>query len=414
MANILGTIYFRPKTVANLRLGLFGRHIEEFVVLLMQQGYAALTLRGKIQWIKRWDRWLHKRTINIADIDETLITKFVKNLPLLCRRNGVRGTLYSFINYLREIGIVHTPVPSQKSKPLSFIEQEYEIYLNQERGLTPPVIQYHLFHVHRFLTECFGTGKIKLTKLCQDDIIKHILKHSSEYEQRSAQTWISALRCFIRYLNLCKLTNTDLTGCVLKTVDWNLSSLPKYIETDKVEKLRKSINRRTSTGLRDYALLLIIARLGLRGGEAAKLEFEDFDWQKGTLRVQGKNSRWSYLPIPEDVGKAIVEYIRKGRPVCSTRRVFVTAVAPYHEFKSSAVVSHIAANHLKRASIVTHRKGTHVLRHSLATEMLRKGGSLEEICQVLRHLHSSTTEIYAKVHFTALREIAQPWPKNLK
>ena len=413
MTHIIETVYHQPATVANLRSGLLGKYIEGFAVALMSQGYARATLRVKIRAIGRWNKWLHKRPIDVAGLNEALITEFIRTLPrTLYRQSGVRTTLHRFINYLREIGVVHTPIPSTNSEPRSFIERDYELYLSQERGLTPPTIRYNLFHVHRFLNERFGPDNIELNKLCQDDITKHILQHSSEYQQRSAQTWTSALRGFIRYLNLRGLTKTDLTGCVLKSADWNLSALPKYIEAEEVERLLKSIDCNTAVGLRDYALLLIIARLGLRGGEVVQLELEDFNWLEGTLRVHGKNARWSYLPVTKEIGEAVVNYLRKGRPTCATRRVFLTAVAPYHELKSSANVTAIVARHLKSAGIKATRAGAHLLRHSLATQMLQGGGSLEEICQVLRHLHLSTTEIYAKVNFTALKEIVQPWPGN--
>ena len=415
MPNIIERIYSRPATISNLRSGLFGKYIEEYALSLMSKGYALSTIRMKVRLLGQWDRWLDTQGVDIADLSESLITEFLKKQPSrLCRRNGIKILLPSFINHLREIGVVHTSPPSTKSKPRSLIERDYELYLSQEKGLTPPTIRYNLFHVHRFLSECYGSENIKLNKLCQDDIIKHILQHSCEYRPRSAQTWTSALRCFMRYLNMCGLTNTDLTGCVLKPANWNLSGLPKYIEADEVEKLLKSINRNTPTGLRDYALLLIIARLGLRAGEVAKLKLEDLNWQEGTIRVHGKNSRWSYLPITEEIGEALVKYLRKGRPACPTRSVFVTAIAPYHGFISCANVSSIVARHLKRACINVAKKGAHLLRHSLATQMLRAGGSLEEICQVLRHLHLSTTELYAKVNITALNEIVQPWPGKQK
>ena len=144
--------------------------------------------------------------------------------------------------------------------------------------------------------------------------------------------------------------------------------------------------------------------------EVMKWLLDDFDWQEGTLRVKGKNSRWSCLPITKDIGEAVVAYLRRGRPVCSTRRVFVTAVAPYRGMRSGATVSSMVAQHLRRAAVVVAYRGAHILRHSLATHMLRSGNSLEEICQVLRHLHLSTTEIYAKVDYASLKEIAQPWP----
>ncbi|MFC1761302.1 site-specific integrase [Planctomycetota bacterium] len=302
-----------------------------------------------------------------------------------------------------------TPIPVNREKYNLEIEQDYKLYLSRERGLTPATIQFHLYHTHRFLQECFGSRDIKLHRIRQKDITNYIVRYAPGYRQRSAQTWISTLRCFMRYLNQRGDTTTDMTGCVLKTANWNLAGLPKYIESDKVEELIESINRSTPSGRRDYAILIIIARLGLRAGEVANLDLDNIDWHNGTLRVKGKNSRWSCLPFTQEVGDAIIDYLRRGRPSCSTRKVFVTAVAPYN-VTSSACISQRVAYHLSHAGIEVAKKGAHVLRHSLATRMIRSGNTLEEICQVLRHLHLSTTEIYAKVDYTALKEIAQPWP----
>jgi site-specific recombinase XerD len=407
VSDSLSAVYTQPNTIADLRSGLFGDYIDAFLATWTSQGYSRNTLREKLRLIRGWARWLNLRGIKIVDLDESLLDGYLNEIS-----GGARITLTSVLAYLRDIKVVLTACPSPEETPRLQIERDYELYLRRERGLAAITIRYHLFHVHRFLSERFGSQDIRLDRIRQKDITSHVLLHASEYRQRSAQTWISVLRCFMRYLHLRGDTTTDMTGCVLKTADWNMAGLPKYIEADKVEELLGSIDRTTAVGLRDYAILIIIARLGLRAGEVANLELEDFDWHEGTFRVKGKNARWARLPITKEVGAAVVEYLRRGRPACSTRKVFITAVAPHRGIKSGATVSGIAAQHLERADIVVARKGAHVLRHSLATKMLRSGSSLEEICQVLRHLHLSTTEIYAKVDYAALKEIAQAWPVN--
>lgn len=301
-------------------------------------------------------------------------------------------------------------VPSPDPRDLSPVERDYAHYLVHARGLTQASTRAHLFHVHRLLSESFGSKPIRLAQLRQHHITRYILRHAPAYKARSAQTWMSALRGFVRFLNLRGKTRTDLSGCVLKAAHWNLSTIPKYIEAPKVEQLLNTVDRSTPAGLRDYAILLLLARLGLRGGEIVKMELEDLHWDTGELAVRGKNSRWGHMPIPEDVGVAIVEYLRRARPRCPTRKVFIRLSAPRRGFLSSAAVTSLVAHYLDLAGIHAARKGAHVLRHSLATRMLRQGGSLEEICQVLRHVHLSTTEIYAKVDVSALRELAQPWP----
>ena len=186
--------------------------------------------------------------------------------------------------------------------------------------------------------------------------------------------------------------------------------MPKSIEPQQVERLLKTCDRRTATGRRDFAVLLLLARLGLRGGEVAALTLDDLDWEAGQITVRGKGSRRDRLPIPRDVGEALVAYLRDGRPRCTTRRVFLTSRAPVRELACQGTVGCIVSRCLARAGISSARKGAHLLRHSLAVRMLRRGASLAEIGEILRHRRLDTTAIYAKVDLTALRTLAQMWP----
>jgi len=194
--------------------------------------------------------------------------------------------------------------------------------------------------------------------------------------------------------------------------DWRLSTLPKSLAPEQVARLLKSCDQRTVTGQRDYTILLLLARLGLRAGEVVAMTLEDLDWEAGELTVRDKGGRQDRLPLPHDVGAALATYLRQGRPRCLTRRVFVRMAAPRRGFASSVAICGIMQRALARARLHPPRKGAHLLRHSLATQMLQRGASLPEIGEVLRHELAQTTEIYAKVDFTALRALAQPWPRG--
>ena len=182
------------------------------------------------------------------------------------------------------------------------------------------------------------------------------------------------------------------------------------IPADAVRQLLVSINRRTATGRRDYAILLLLARLGLRAGEVVRLEVDDIDWNAGSLRVQGKGGQHSHLPLPTDVGAAIASYLQHGRPQSSNRRVFLRARAPLRGFLSQSAIGSLVRHSLARAGLKAPTKGAHQFRHALATEMLRHGASLAEIGEVLRHRSPQTTEIYTKIDLEALRALALPWP----
>jgi integrase/recombinase XerD len=191
---------------------------------------------------------------------------------------------------------------------------------------------------------------------------------------------------------------------------WHLAHLPKALPAEQVERLLASCDRGTPTGRRDYAILMLLARLGLRGGEVSALTLESIDWECGEIVVHGKGQRLARLPLPADVGSALADYLRQDRPACSTRRVFIRVQAPRRGFISPSVICCIVRRALKRAGLTPVFKGAHLLRHSLATDPLRRGASLVEIGQLLRHSQPNTTQIYAKADIGALRTIALPWP----
>lgn len=186
--------------------------------------------------------------------------------------------------------------------------------------------------------------------------------------------------------------------------------LPWYLEAQEVEKVLESCDRRRKMGKRDYAILLLLARLGLRAGEVAHLTLDEIDWRAGELLIRGKGTRVDRLPLPHEVGEALADYLQKGRPACSSRCLFIKCKAPLEGFARRGSISCVVGAALRRAHLNPPHKGAHILRHSLATGMLRNGASLGEIGQVLRHQQPQTTEIYAKVDFNALRTLALPWP----
>jgi site-specific recombinase XerD len=193
-----------------------------------------------------------------------------------------------------------------------------------------------------------------------------------------------------------------------------MASIPRAIPPDQVRQLLASIKRHTAVGRRDYAILLLLARLGLRSGEVAFLQLEDIDWKAGRLSVQGKSGRRTDLPLPADVGRAIAAYLRRGRPTSTSRRVFLRARAPIRGFLTQSAIGSIVKHRLEHAGIVAPAKGAHQFRHALATGMLRQGASLSEIGEVLGHRHPDTTRIYAKVDLDGLRKLALPWPGGVR
>jgi integrase/recombinase XerD len=220
----------------------------------------------------------------------------------------------------------------------------------------------------------------------------------------------SALRSFLRFAQYCGKVTSNLAACVPSVANWSLSTVPKSLPPGEVKRVLAGCNRETATGQRDYAILLLLARLGLRAGEVANLALDDMDWEKGCITIRGKAGRVDQLPLPTEVGRAIVAYLRKGRPISSnSRRLFLRIKAPITSFKDHRTVGSIVKSALARAGINSSRKGAHQFRHALASDMLREGRSLSEIGEILRHRSPQTTAIYAKVDLRSLRSLALPW-----
>jgi site-specific recombinase XerD len=262
----------------------------------------------------------------------------------------------------------------------------------------------------RFIVERFGDAPICVRDLAPDDISRFLLRHAHSGSPAMAKMMVTALRSFFRYLFLSGQTESNLAGAVPSVPDWRLAELPKYLTPEEVERVVHAYEQDSPAALRNRAILLLLARLGLRAGEVIALELDDVDWRVGELKVRGKGGQHDRLPLPADVGLAIANYVRHHRPHCSTRRIFVLSKAPYREFAHSTSLSSIVRRAINRVGLHPHFKGAHVLRHSLATGMLRSGASLDEIGEVLRHRAAHTTAIYAKVDIQGLRSLALPWP----
>ncbi len=286
----------------------------------------------------------------------------------------------------------------------------FEQYLARERGLSPATLDNYLPAARCFLTERFGTGPPLLRQLKASDVSKSVLGYARRTSPGSAKVRVSALRAFLRFALREGEIETDLAAAVPTVANWRLASVPPSLNPQQIKCLLSSCDQRTVVGQRDYTILLLLSRFGLRAGDIVAMRLEDLDWRAAEITVRGKGRRRDRLPMPQDVGEALATYLRKGRPSCSSRQVFVRLRAPHQGFASSVAICSLVRRALDRAGLRPARKGAHLLRHSLATEMLRQGASLDEIAQILRHNSPTTTEIYAKVDVNALRELAQPWP----
>jgi site-specific recombinase XerD len=399
-----------PETMQRLQAGPLGPHMEAFAEQLLKQGYARSTGHNKIWLAGHLSRWLDRCGLRVEQLDEQRFKEFRKHLGKRLGDWSRRlGTLNVLLRQLRETGLVPTPPVENKSNIFDQIEQEFAQYLAQERGLAHATIAGALRAVRRFLHEQYGKGPADFGTLTSGDVTRFMLRYIRDRGSAPARTLASYLRGFFRFLYQRGDTASDFAAALPRIARWRLSSIPKFLEPEEVERLLDTCDRNTTTGRRDYTVLLLLARLGLRGGEVVNLMLEDIRWVSGEIVVRGKSAREDRLPLPQDVGEALATYVRHGRPQCTSRRVFIRARAPYQGFSSPVAVCDIVRRALSRAGLNPDFKGAHLLRHSLATRMLRTGKSMAEIGEILRHQLPNTTEIYAKVDLGALHALAQPW-----
>jgi len=399
----------RIETDRRLQYNPLVSHFAPFATSLVENGYVKSSVQSKLSLLASFGQWLERRRVSITDFDEQLAERFIAYKRRKGRvHRGNRETLLQFLDYLRKRDEIPGPTPTRDDSPLAAILRRYERHLRSERGLAAATVINYLPCIRKFLME--REKPLVLREVRSSDVSDFLLRHAPTMSPRRAQLVTAAFRSFFRFLFQEGELQVNLALSVPSVADRRLSTIPKYLSPDQVERVLGTCNRQTATGRRDYAILLLLARLGLRAGEVVSLQLDDVDWRTGELLVRGKGLLHDRMPLPVDVGEALTSYLRTDRPPCKTRRVFVCMKAPRSGFAGPSTLSTIVRRALDRADLYPALRGAHVLRHSLATTMLRSGASMNEIGEILRHRTPSTTEIYAKLDFDGLRTLAHPWP----
>lgn len=298
--------------------------------------------------------------------------------------------------------------PVVNKKPVDRLVDGFDFYLRQERRVAAVTAERYTAMIRDWLGERSVKDPSALTKLTTADIVVDIQRRAQIQARKTVKLFISALRSFLHYARYRGYILQYLEDGIPPLADWSKRAIPRAISRQHIRQVLTHCDRRRGIGRRDYAILLLFARLGLRAGEVTSLTLDDIDWNVGCLQVRGKGSA-GQLPLPPEVGRAIADYLQRGRPRSTCRKVFLRGRAPATGFKTSAAVVGVVARALKRAGIASPSNGSHQFRHALASELLRQGASLGEIGELLRHRNVQTTTIYAKVDLPALRTLAQPW-----
>jgi len=398
-------------TVQRMHEGPLGRYVDCFAQQLVEQHFSRGSARAQILEVANLSRWLRRRHLKAEDLDSNTIDKCLEHQPRRRRlRRGHRAALLRLLGVLRERGVAVSSSSHPDPCPRRDIEEDFKHFLSIERGLAPVTLTNYLPFVTRLLSERFGQGPIRLANLRATDITGFVQRHADEFCPGRTKLMLTALRSFLQHLQHRGDIGADLAACVPCVPRWTLTEVPKFLPSGAVEQILKHCERRSAVGMRDYAILLLLARLGLRAGEVVNLTLDDIDWRAGQLTLHCKRHRSAQVPLITEVGEALARYVQHARPACMTRRVFVRERAPRIGFTNSSAICCIVDRALARAGVNSPRRGAHLLRHTLATEMLRRGASLSEIGRLLRHRHPDTTLIYAKVDLLALRPLALAWP----
>ena len=411
---MLSEFFDSPVRIQELHDNPGGHLLEGFARELSQAGYAEITARRHLRAAEHLVHWAGRKCTPITAIDERFVDAFGYHLDR-CQcpgygrtsRRNLQNGVRTFFGYLRRAGVVDASAHEQAVQDPALLVA-FGQWMRQQRGTCDLTLYHHRLYLRDLLKnlgEDPGTFDARSLR-------KFILEKSQRCGWASAKKCITAVRMFLRFLIAEGKCAAGLDASIPILAHWRLSSLPRYLQSDEVERVIASCDPASPVGRRDRAILLLLARLGLRAGDIVQLRLRDLDWKEAWIYVFGKTRRRTRLPLTQEIGDAIIAYLRDGRPQTGTDILFIRSHAPFRAFRSHCAISMLATQAMRRAGVTCPSRGAaHVLRHSLASSMLRQGASLQDIAGILRHRSIATTEIYAKVDVITLREIAQPWPE---
>jgi site-specific recombinase XerD len=383
--------------------------ITRYRAELERLNYIRETINVYLRSIRRLLRLMEERGTTLGELTPDIAADLVLQAPWRCDRQQYAVFIVRrFVGYLAAQGMAKPPAPPTPVEiARATLRRDFEEYLRGQRGVSERTIADCWRRVDRFLEFRFGQGDANLGSIGPGDIVA-FLQQTTERKNRATY-----LRSFLQYLFRRGLTLSNLALGIPKVAQRRAARLPRHIMPEQVEAVLAAVRSDPQLGRRNYAMVLLLARLGLRAQEVVAIQLDDIDWRAGELVVRGKGQRHDRVPIPPDVGEAVADYIRHDR-LSTSRALFVAARAPHGPFKNGTELNVILRHAFARSGVTPPRPyvGSHVLRHSLATNLVRKGASLAEVSDLLRHRSRASTLIYAKVDIDGLRSIAQVWPSS--
>lgn len=379
---------------------------------LIAGGYSTHAREELLRGVRHFGHWIARQGLDLTQCDAARLAEFDAHLsacPCGARNVGdyrhTRRGVRLFLAHLRACGVLPPVLLAPPSTPALLVQ--FRSWMLQHRGIGPDTLAHYEHALRPFVAACGDDPR----RYDVRRVRAYVIEQTRGRTAASCKSLTTALRALLRFLAADGRCALDVATAVPPRIEWRLAALPRYLDAAVIERVLAAVDRTTPVGLRDYAILLLLARLGLRAGDIVAMTLADLDWGAGTLRVCGKSRRTSRLPLPQDAGDAVLAYLERGRPRVALPAVFLCAQVPHRALSHSSAVSSIARVALDRAGApATPSRGAHVFRHSAATRMLREGATLETIGAVLRHQSPQTTAHYAKVDTAMLLEVAQPWP----
>lgn len=395
--------------------GPLADYLHGFADHLEAEGYKVSSIQRRVYHSGAFSRWLKQKKVDVQDLNAGHIKGYLQHCSE--RGSSCQGVIYALepmLGFLRREGVLS--LQKTAKIPLSPVEsclQAYEHYLREDRALADASIIAYRACTRSFLERRFGKKAVTLSDLNAADVVSFIQFQASRLQTKRAKLMTCALRSFLKYARYSGEIKQDLAVAVPSVANWSMSSIPRAISAGQVSQLLESIDQSTPIGHRDYAILLLLARLGLRACEIAFLELDNIDWHVGTLTVRTKGGHPSEYPLSGEIGAAIAAYLHRGRPSSTSRRVFLRSVAPARGFGGASSIGAVVKHRLERTTIQSPTRGAHQFRHGVAVDMLRRGASLGEIGDLLGHHCAQSTMIYAKTDIETLRSLAMPWPGEM-
>lgn len=388
-------------------------YVPQFRIHLEKQHYRKATIYEYLMCVDAFSQLLKQRAIEVHSLEEDQVCGLLQDSEVPCLHGKFPVFIIrSLVRFLSEIGVTKPlPPPAPDNSVRGRLRLEWEDYLRRQRGVSEKTIKNAWWLVTQFLKFRFGDKDGDLSQITATDITRFMQQTALRARPLRDKTSPSHLRNFCLFLFKTNRTAANLVPSVLAVAHRYRARLPRHLTPEQVDAVVAAVKEDTSLGRRNYAMVLLMARLGLRAEEVVAMQLEDIDWRTGELMVRGKGQRHDRLPLPTDVGEALAEYIRRDRAT-ATRSLFVTDRAPRVGFTNGQILNSI----LKQAFDKTGLKpplpwvGAHVLRHSLAVSLVNEGSSIEEVADMLRHRSRSTTLLYARLDMDGMRSLALPWP----